>query len=206
VWPSWHGSILRNKQDGSGLEYMRNRVYDPKSGRFTQEDPIGLAGGLNLYGFADGDPITYSDPFGLCPQCLIGAVVGVGTGFAIAALTGADYELGDAAAAVDAALGAVGGGLIGKLDKLNDLRKGSRVLDGAADVVRGTPKQRRALVEHLDKLEKYKANPDAFDNKGFLKNAPSQQVREKIVRGRIKHLEDEIRAIRKAIDETGKSP
>jgi RHS repeat-associated protein len=68
VWPSWHGSILRNKQDGSGLEYMRNRVYDPKSGRFTQEDPIGLAGGLNLYGFANGDPLTFSDPFGLCPE------------------------------------------------------------------------------------------------------------------------------------------
>jgi hypothetical protein len=32
---------------------------------FTQEDPIGLAGGLNLYGFAAGDPINSSDPFGL---------------------------------------------------------------------------------------------------------------------------------------------
>src|SRR5690606_35922313 len=42
--------------------------YDPNTGQFTQEDPIGIAGGLNLYGFADGDPITYSDPFGLCPD------------------------------------------------------------------------------------------------------------------------------------------
>jgi hypothetical protein len=33
----------------------------------TQEDPLGLAGGLNLYGFAKGDPVNYSDPFGLCP-------------------------------------------------------------------------------------------------------------------------------------------
>jgi len=29
--------------------------------------PIGLAGGLNLYGFAGGDPVNVSDPFGLCP-------------------------------------------------------------------------------------------------------------------------------------------
>ena len=31
----------------------------------TQPDPIGLAGGLNRCGFANGDPVNYSDPFGL---------------------------------------------------------------------------------------------------------------------------------------------
>jgi hypothetical protein len=39
-----------------------------RRGPFTQEDPIGLAGGMNLYGFAGGDPVSYSDPFGLCPE------------------------------------------------------------------------------------------------------------------------------------------
>jgi len=29
-----------------------------------------LAGGLNLYGYAGGDPINFSDPFGLTPACL----------------------------------------------------------------------------------------------------------------------------------------
>ena len=33
----------------------------------TQEDPIGVAGGLNLYGYGAGDPVNNSDPFGLCP-------------------------------------------------------------------------------------------------------------------------------------------
>ncbi len=37
-------------------------------GSGTQEDPIGVAGGLNLYGYAGGDPINNSDPFGLCPE------------------------------------------------------------------------------------------------------------------------------------------
>jgi RHS repeat-associated protein len=64
-YPSWHGSLLEAKQDRSGLEYRRNRMYDPQTGRFTQEDPIGLAGGMNTYGFAGGDPINASDPFGL---------------------------------------------------------------------------------------------------------------------------------------------
>jgi uncharacterized protein RhaS with RHS repeats len=35
-------------------------------GLLTQEDPIGLAGGLNLYGYAGGDPVNFSDPLGLC--------------------------------------------------------------------------------------------------------------------------------------------
>ncbi len=68
----WHGTLLDGKRDGSGFRYMRNRLYDPLTGRFTQEDPIGLAGGLNLYGFANGDQVNFSDPFGLItsPKCL----------------------------------------------------------------------------------------------------------------------------------------
>ncbi len=62
----WHGSLLEGKRDLSAYDYRRHRYYDPRTGRFTPEDPIGLAGGLNLYGFANGDPVNFSDPFGLC--------------------------------------------------------------------------------------------------------------------------------------------
>ncbi|HEU4589250.1 MAG TPA: colicin E5-related ribonuclease, partial [Gemmatimonadales bacterium] len=64
---SWLGTILEDKRDAAQTYYRRNRYYDAGTGRFTQEDPIGLAGGLNVYGFANGDPVNYSDPFGLCP-------------------------------------------------------------------------------------------------------------------------------------------
>lgn len=64
---SWMGSLIEAGRDASGQLYRRSRYYDPGTGRFTQEDPIGLAGGLNLYGFAAGDPVNFSDPFGLCP-------------------------------------------------------------------------------------------------------------------------------------------
>ena len=67
----WLGSVLEDWQDASGLLYRRNRYYNPEQGRFVSEDPIGLAGGLNLYGFAEGDPVNYSDPFGLCPMCAV---------------------------------------------------------------------------------------------------------------------------------------
>jgi RHS repeat-associated protein len=59
--------VITLKEDGTGTLFRRNRYLDPVTGRFTQEDPIGLAGGLNLYGFANGDPVNFSDPFGLCP-------------------------------------------------------------------------------------------------------------------------------------------
>jgi RHS repeat-associated protein len=65
--PSWVGSLIEGGRDLTGQMYMRNRFYDPASGRFTQEDPIGIAGGLNVYGFGNGDPVMYSDPYGLCP-------------------------------------------------------------------------------------------------------------------------------------------
>jgi RHS repeat-associated protein len=72
----------RHERDG-GVAYLRNRYYDAKTGRFTQLDPIGLGGGLNLYGFGSADPVSYSDPFGSCPVpqiCagLLGAAIGAG--------------------------------------------------------------------------------------------------------------------------------
>jgi RHS repeat-associated protein len=66
---NWFGSLVLASKDGSGLMYRRNRYYNPTTGQFTQQDPIGLAGGLNLYGFGNGDPVGYSDPFGLSPAC-----------------------------------------------------------------------------------------------------------------------------------------
>lgn len=62
---AWLGSLPMGHLDHTGFIYKRNRYYDPASGQFTQADPIGFAGGLNLYGYANGDPVNFSDPFGL---------------------------------------------------------------------------------------------------------------------------------------------
>jgi uncharacterized protein RhaS with RHS repeats len=76
---------------------------DPGSGRFTQEDPIGLAGGLNLYGYADGDPVNFSDPFGLCPYLLTGkpCSAGAAIAFGFVPIAGDAYDIASAIAGKD---------------------------------------------------------------------------------------------------------
>ncbi|ELR64591.1 hypothetical protein C942_02404 [Photobacterium marinum] len=48
----------------TGLHYNRFRYYDPDSGRFIHQDPIGLLGGLNHYQYAP-NPVQWIDPLGL---------------------------------------------------------------------------------------------------------------------------------------------
>lgn len=47
----------------TGLVYLRNRMYDPETGRFISEDPA--KDGLNWYAYCEGNPITKVDPWGL---------------------------------------------------------------------------------------------------------------------------------------------
>ena len=52
--------------DPNGLLNMRARYYSPYLMRFLNADPIGFSGGPNWFAYADGNPISLSDPFGLC--------------------------------------------------------------------------------------------------------------------------------------------
>ena len=42
----------------SGLIYYGFRYYSPSLGRFLNRDPLGEAGGTNLYGFVENDPVN----------------------------------------------------------------------------------------------------------------------------------------------------
>src|SRR5690606_22794222 len=64
-------------------------------GRFLTQDPIGLAGGTNLYAYAGNNPVAWSDPYGLTPcdppgSCQVrgtaaGMAAGLSAGLAISA-------------------------------------------------------------------------------------------------------------------------
>nr|WP_268802292.1 RHS repeat-associated core domain-containing protein [Xenorhabdus khoisanae] len=52
------------EDEESGLYYNRFRYYSPESGQYISPDPIGLAGGVNPYGYVH-NPAKWVDPYGL---------------------------------------------------------------------------------------------------------------------------------------------
>lgn len=76
-----YGWTGREFDPETGLYFMRARYLSPSQGRFTQEDPIGFAGGSNLYSYASGAVLGARDPSGLECVGLNGGPVTSGPGF-----------------------------------------------------------------------------------------------------------------------------
>ncbi len=70
----------------TGLHYNFNRYYDPQTGRYISQDPIGLAGGVNRFSYVNHNPLNNYDPSGLLafgdplPQGFVDTVAGFGDG------------------------------------------------------------------------------------------------------------------------------
>jgi RHS repeat-associated protein len=60
--------------DPGGLQHLRARQYDPKTGMFTAPDPAESPGAAGSYTYAGGNPMVYGDPDGLWPS--VGTIVG----------------------------------------------------------------------------------------------------------------------------------
>ena len=61
----------------TGLHYNWHRYYDPETGRYLRPDPIGLAGGINLFAYVQNDPVNLIDPLGTDPYSTIKGIVDV---------------------------------------------------------------------------------------------------------------------------------
>jgi len=59
------GFSTKRYDAGTGLSYYGYRFYNPSIGKWLTRDPIGEAGGINLYGFVLNDPVNAVDPLGL---------------------------------------------------------------------------------------------------------------------------------------------
>jgi RHS repeat-associated protein len=59
------------------LHYNYFRDYDPRTGRYIESDPIGLAGGINTYAYAGSNPLSRIDPRGLTPGTIGRIVEGI---------------------------------------------------------------------------------------------------------------------------------
>jgi RHS repeat-associated protein len=104
----------REYDSATGLQYNRDRYYDPASGRWLTQDPLGFdAGDSNLYRYVKNHPTNGTDPSGLwfgLDDLLFtagGALVGVGSQLIHDALTGEPLTAANYISA--AAGGAVGG-------------------------------------------------------------------------------------------------
>ncbi|MFJ7905387.1 ricin-type beta-trefoil lectin domain protein [Kitasatospora sp. NPDC096204] len=78
-WADNRGYLGKPVDSGSGLNLLGARNYDPSLGRFLSVDPIFQAGDPNEmggYAYSGNNPVTRSDPSGLCDWCdaLVGAI------------------------------------------------------------------------------------------------------------------------------------
>ncbi len=60
-----HGYTGQRYDSETGNYYFKMRQYSSKLGRFLQADPIGMAGGMNLYAYVGNSPLRASDSMGL---------------------------------------------------------------------------------------------------------------------------------------------
>jgi len=97
----------------TGFIYLRNRYYDPSTGRFINEDPI--KDGLNWYVYCGGNPVMFVDPTGetaafIAGGAIIGGFVGALSQVSINILNGNKWHEGVIASAAG---GAVYGAVFG---------------------------------------------------------------------------------------------
>ena len=101
----------------TGLVLCTHRYYDPATGRWLTRDPIGYAGGVNLYGYCGNDPGNRWDPSGFWSVTIGVSGTGViGLPIGIGGSAGGGTVIGDGGIGVyGSIIGGVGIGVVGSV-------------------------------------------------------------------------------------------
>jgi len=186
----------------TGFHYNWHRYYDPRTGRYLKPDPIGLDGGMNLYGYSDQNPINLVDPTGevaLVDDITVVAVT------ALAVTTSAYLQSPEGQAAINNIYNQTKG-FIDSVFFGDEIEKNvpptavpAQPADNSndCDPCKGLREQ---LKKHQEKLSNYINDPYAYDNKGFLKNNPSGR-HPQIIKRRVSKLLRQISNFRKQLEE-----
>ena len=125
----------------TGVHYNFQRDFNVSSGRYIQSDSIGLKGGVNLFGYVNGNPLLLIDSTGeiIWIPIIINGVIAAG---AEAITTGVTkgwrcVDVGDMLLA--GAAGAAFSGAVAGLVKIS-IKKGGYKILGTTVLGKGTPK------------------------------------------------------------------
>ncbi|NUP12223.1 MAG: RHS repeat-associated core domain-containing protein [Polyangiaceae bacterium] len=147
----------------TGLHYNWHRYYDPRTGRYTTPDPLGIDAGLDPFAYANNAPTSFVDPYGLMFTIIR------------CARTGRVLHSGENLAA--------GGGTT----DINPALPGARAscsetaaLNGMANSMTGTPEQRRAEIarrfnEGEVTMETFEGNREDFEKSTARQNDARRQ-------------------------------
>ncbi|MGW4371460.1 PA14 domain-containing protein [Nocardia takedensis] len=208
-WLGQHTIPIEHVASQQALE-MGERTYLPVLGRFLQTDPV-PGGSANNYDYVNGDPVNAFDLTGRCPVCAVPLpVIGIGVGVTL--LYGGMMYLQDHP--IDPPKIDIFPSENDEKSKPAPATNPAPQAKPGSDAPAATPRELTAeeqksirswenrKQEHIEKLEAYKADPWAYDNQGLLANAPNDEVRQRIIEGRIRHLEQEIQNFQDQIDRT----
>ncbi len=162
------------------------RAYDANLGRWISRDPIGELGGLNVYGYVEGNPVNFRDSLGLSPAgdfvrnswtaglmgagAILGFIGGGGSGL----LTGPGAVVASPAGAIaGAGVGAAAGAAVGHF--IGDWL--ANMIDGGTGSPCPNPHGSKGKPDHQDKV-------DELDEKAQGEKQPGENVlRERKIQG-----------------------